>query len=457
MRSHRAAASAKALLLTALFAAAAVVGACSLRESTAVERDRSKQDESVNPVTARAARLTEEGEDVPPDPTDAKAHVDFVQNYSTPILIDIEMSGWLSRTNKYNNQVDYIGPGGYSNCNSGATVLRWNGGGGWWVTNVCTNGTSPVYGSAAMVGAVYAERGAMSTTCGQGPAPCFTYGGNIHVKLTPRAGTLSLSCTPAEITTTANVHCTATSSLPNYTSNIVWTWADQSPNSYQQSCGLECWFMTSWAGTVTVTATVNGEVKTATASIRRRCITGDSVIDANGERRSHLAGVWASGGDRDSTGSLIPVANRREVGQLGRPGTVWVPQIRSSDSTPCHFNYDVPPGGFTDWIHSHPWEAGVSLPNSCWGNPRSGNSLTGAGLSQDDAFGAAYVFGFYRTPFRVFAIDRDSIYYIDGSLVGGIDSTVRNGQTRYELHDRTGYRAHIVRYARQGSFGCTLP
>lgn len=252
------------------------------------------------------------------------------------------------------------------------------------------------------------------------------------------------------------VYCTLTSSLASYTTNIVWNWTDGRPASETPTCQFGCWFMSrSWSGTVTVTATVNGAVKTATASVRRRCITGDSVIDANGDRRAHLGGVWAAGGDTDSSGNAIPVGNRREAGQAGRPGGPWGPLLRADSATGCILN-GAAYSSQTDFIHSHPWVDGDSLPNSCWGDPTPGFRQIAVGISRPDALFAARA-NAYTPPFRVIAIDRDSIYYINGGSVGGYDSTLFNGQYAYRLRDTTAYLAQVRRYGRRGAFACTLP
>jgi hypothetical protein len=436
----------------------AVGGACAVRETTSIVDDLGSSRDAIRPLGRSPVSLAAQSENVPTNGTDASGRVDFAQTYASPTLVDIEMSGWITRTNKYTGQKDYIGPGGFNNCNSGATVLRWNGGGGWWLTNDCTNGKSPVSGAKEIVGAVYADRGAMGTTCGQGPAPCFTFSGNILVTLTPRVGTLSLSCTPTEFTATTKVSCTLASSLPNYTSNITWTWTDPSPATESMNCLTSCDFDSrSWSGTVTVTANVNGDVKTATASVRRRCITGDSVIDANDDRRAHLASVWSAGGDRDSVGTLIGTLSRREAGQLGRPGTSWQPLMRADTGRRCQIAFSQLPVGITDYIHSHPWPSRTLIPFSCWGLPGDRWGPAASGLSLPDALTAARIRAALGTPFRVSAIDRDSIYYIDASQVGGYDSTLVGGEYRFELLDPSGALTRQRRFSRTGPYGCTLP
>lgn len=444
----------RGIVLGCLLAMAALGGACAVRETTSIVDRTGDPSESARPLGRAAAHLEMQEKDVPTNDTNASGRVDFDQSYATPTMVDIVMSGWIIRTNKYNGQKDYVGPGGYSNCNSGATVLRWNGGA--WVSPNCTNGASPVSGWAVMNGAVYAERSAMGTTCGQGAPPCFTYTNNIHVTLTPRVGTLSLSCSPAEITGTSNVYCTLTSSLPSFTTNIVWNWTDARPASETPSCQFGCWFMgRSWTGKVTVTATVNGTAKTATASVRRRCITGDSVIDASGDRRAHLSGVWAAGGDRDTSGNVIAVGDRREAGQSGRPGGSWGPLHRADSATGCSL-IATADRGQTDFLHSHPWVDGDSLPNSCWGDPTPGFQRFGRGISRLDALFAARA-NAYASPFRVIAIEPDSIFYINGGSVGGYDSTLVNGRYEFRLRDTTAFLAQVQRHGRSGAFACTLP
>ncbi|MHB8837686.1 MAG: hypothetical protein ACYC7F_01900 [Gemmatimonadaceae bacterium] len=419
-------------------AIAVLGGACAVRETTAILDGPGGSSESAIPANRHLVRLETQSADVPTDGTDAHGRYDF-QSYASPTLVDIVMSGWITRTNKYNNQKDYVGPGGYNNCNSGATVLRWNGGGGAWVTNNCTNGASPVSGSASMVGSVYAERGAMSTTCGQGPAPCFTYSNNIHVTLTPRVGTLSLTCTPAEITGTSNVGCTLTSSLPTYTSNIVWNWTDASPASESPSCQFSCWFMSrSWSGTVTVTANVNGVTKTVSAAVRRRCITGDTLIDNSGPVRGALQAVMDS--------SLASVFHDEFGTSVLPSGT----QPALDHGVPCQVGVTYAPGRIAA-VHSHGLMPNQIIPSDiCFGFDTSGFLIPGRGLSDNDALVA------YLSAVVNYAIDRDTIYHINGPTVA-IDTSRVNADGDRILGLASNWRGGQTAIARTGPNGCVVP
>lgn len=318
-------------------------------------------------------------------------------------------------------------------------MLSWNGGGGTWVTNNCTNGASPVSGWAVMVGAVHAQRGAMSKTCGQGAPPCFTYTNLINVKLTPRVGTLSLSCTPMEITGTSNVYCTLTSSLPTYTTNIVWNWVDASPANETPNCQFGCWFMSrSWSGTVTVTANVNGTTKTVSANIRRRCITGDSLIDNSGPVRTALQAVIDS--------SLAAPFHDEFATSVLPSGT----QPPLNHGVPCNVRPTLVPGRIAV-VHSH-----GAMPNQrilsgvCYGADSSGYLVPGRGLSEDDALFA------YLSWVPNYAIDRDTIYRINGPTVA-IDTSRMDANGNPILGLASNWRAGQTAIARTGPNACVVP
>ncbi|MBW7934251.1 MAG: hypothetical protein H3C62_11750 [Gemmatimonadaceae bacterium] len=124
------------------------------------------------------------------------------------------------------------------------------------------------------------------------------------------------------------------------------------------------------------------------------------------------------------------------------------------DAHPMLVEVDV--SGLTDSTDSHPWVDGDSVLNSCWGDPTPGFRQIAVGISRPDAVFAARAHA-VTPPFRVFAIDRDSIYYINGGSVGGYDSTLVNGSYQFELRDTLSYLAQVRAYGRRGAFACTLP
>jgi hypothetical protein len=186
-------------------------------------------------------------------------------------------------------------------------------------------------------------------------------------------------------------------------------------------------------------------------------------MDGSQERRSHLADTWRAGSDRDSLGNLIPVDQRHEAGAMGYVGptsgtTVFHP-MESGRPLDCQMDVTVWTGS-SELHHSHPWEAGLVIQGDCDGttNPTRRTTIW-PGLSPADAAIASQMFteDSTRHAFRVFAIDRDSSYYIDGAQVGAIDTTITaRGRVLVTPHN-PNWTSFQHSFARRGPYACELP
>jgi len=262
------------------------------------------------PVVASQARrnLPSASGDVAVSPADATGNSGDIATYPTLTLVDITMTGTFQMKNDYLHTERNIGPAGIANCNKGLTMLKWDDGGthrGTWFSQDCTEGVATASGYQGVIGRVWAERSAIPPSC-DAEGHCDTFsGGPISVTVTPRAGTLSLTCQPVDLTYGPfTADCMVTASIDaRYVTELSVVWTDDTGTTPFQSCGLgsRCYLGgRNRTGTVLAVAKVNGEPRSARVRVQYRCVTGDSVVDGSQERRQHLLDQWAAGGDRDS-------------------------------------------------------------------------------------------------------------------------------------------------------------
>lgn len=210
--------------------------------------------------------------------------------------------------------------------------------------------------------------------------------------------------------------------------------------------GAVCYFPLSASGVMTVTANVNGMVKTATAPVAILCVMGDSLLDNNRNLRAALRL------DMDSSRMDQWRETRREV----RTTVHLVPPfLRTTVSnSPCYVGGNRDTRNLSVSTHSHVLAPGTII-SRIYCQRYDGDSVIFGqvqvvrGPSYADAFGA------YLNGVPEYVIDSVNIYRIRNTDVQ-IDS-VATAPGVYVYFARSGWQDSVRTYPRSGPNGCRYP
>ena len=290
----------------------------------------------------------------------------------------------ITRLENYgsHNSVQY-GPAGLQGACQGLLRIDFDSGGGsWWPSTGCTPGsqiTSSWTTQIGVRGLGHVSRGAGPTACDSAP-PCYTYSGTQTVSITPATVGLAETVNQSIVNpgTTLAFNASPTAYLPSHTfwGITEWRWIPDAGSQSVQCVGWgdTCYFTPPGSGTMQVTGTMNGVVRTASVRVIVQCAIAGSTADsaflriANDTMTRQLGKrVW------DSSGVTGPKDNRRE--RIGFWGTnsqgnrvlLFKSPTDSLDS-PCH-SWFSPSAIRTDvefvQHHGHPFQNADTLPRSC--------------------------------------------------------------------------------------------
>ena len=302
-------------------------------------------------------------------------------------------------------------------------------------------GPSPWYDTLLVKGSGLALRRAGvpvdSTRCLE-DGPCHKYSGDNLVRATPLAIPIGLRVSTRYINSTGSPVTFTAIGVPDTVgrraykvpvTGVSWSWSAAHGGTAQTvvcNPGVNpCITTVKEAGTMTVTATVNGVQQTTATHIEVvPCATGDSLIDKPINRAS-LADIWSL-----SLANQPNIDIRRERNALVYDTTYWV-SPSGPDDGPCTTTlvHPIPAeyGPVRLRQHVHPFKVTDSLPSACrpknfpsrsftrYDNPYGGPSGRDWRVARDD-----------EMPHMV--VDKDSIYRI---YPHPVDSVLRNGEYAY--------------------------
>lgn len=223
---------------------------------------------------------------------------------------------------------------------------------------------------------------------------------------------------------------------------VSWQWVPVGGSGQTLACGpgvSVCTTEVKEAGTMTVTAVVNGVEQTSSVRIEAvPCVVGDSLID-NPVLRAGLAAAW------NESRSDFPIDLRIERGMyLFDSSNVYTYRLTPINPTvdgPCR-NAATPvfpfPGRAVTGGHTHPFALGDSLPALCrppnlppwafttYGNPYGGPSAPDWVRSWNDSL-----------PHVV--IDKDSIYRIHPHPIDSVQ-----GPTEWQYFPTPGWESKYL-------------
>jgi hypothetical protein len=321
---------------------------------------------------------------VPVASSDGSGSVYMTTRYSQAIYATVTFSGLITQQQNYvpHNSLQY-GPAGLQGACQGLLRIDFDSGGGsWWPSTGCTPGsqiTSSWTTQIGVKGLGHVSRGAGPTACDSAP-PCYTYSGTQTVSITPATVGLAetVNQSIANPGTTLAFTASPTGYLPSHTywGITEWRWIPDVGSQSVQCVGWGdvCYYAPSGSGTMQVTGTMNGVVRTASVRVIVQCAIAGSTADSAFLRiandtltRKLLKPAW------DSSGTTGSAANRREhIGFWGFDTAGHRMMDFKADtvgSTPCQVSYSPHGMQFINilWVvlHIHPFAAGDLTPLSC--------------------------------------------------------------------------------------------
>ncbi len=317
------------------------------------------------------------------DPTNDSGSATMPTRYSSWTYATIAFSGMITQQQNFGSHASVqFGPAGLAGSCGGLLRIDFDSGGGsWWPSTGCTPtsaGKSLDTVTQGVKGLGKVSRGPGPTSCDTTP-PCFTYSGSQSVTITPISSNIQESVnyprgTPGLLRT---FKAAITVYVPSGFWGVTeWRWIPDSGSSVVECVGYgpTCWFAPTLSGTMQVTATVNGVVRTATVRAEVNCgaLTGppgDSAflrIANDTMTRALVQLAW------DSSRATGPIANRLErrgywgINMSGQRAMDF--NYSTTGSTPCRSSY--PPHGLhldsiLESTHVHPFGDNDTTPTSC--------------------------------------------------------------------------------------------
>lgn len=319
------------------------------------------------------------------DPTNDSGSATMPTRYSSWTYATIAFSGMITQQQNFGSHASVqFGPAGLAGSCGGLLRIDFDSGGGsWWPSSGCTPtsaGKSLDTVTQGVKGLGKVSRGPGPTSCDTTP-PCFTYSGSQSVTITPISSNIQESVnyprgTPGLLRTfTAAITTYVPASFWGVTE---WRWIPDSGSSVVEcvNYGPTCYLAPTVSGTMQVTATVNGVVRTATVRVEVNCgpLTGPASDSAflriANDTMTRKLGLEAW----DSSGVSGSPTNRRERSAVwgqsltgGRASAFKTPT--NSADTPCQSSF-APTGLRADTefvrIHTHPFNPNDTLPSVCW-------------------------------------------------------------------------------------------